>query len=377
MSSQLRGRITLGFLFRCQRRKTQAFTLIELLVVIAIIGILVALLLPAIQSVRESARRVECLNNMRQIALSVHSFESSQRKFPVNQIGPGISNGAGVFGPGYYSWLVPLLPHLEESNLHRLFHLDVNNGDQNGYKVSDAHPNAAAVGAVVGTFLCPSDTPNFDNSVILGTANPAPGSYAGNAGWPSYATGFGDRARSTPGAFNGVISLMHPSAEIPWHRQGGGVRFRDIRDGASMTALVSERLIQTGNSAQAIQNGDHRLQSLHLLERYESLAEIESQMSSSHSHVFESAHIGRSWSSGSPLVAPTYMHVAPPNSNIGHYNTSMDEGDFVVAASSRHKGGANVAMSDGSLRFVVDSVDREVWWAIGGRDDGHPVTWSD
>ena len=100
-------------------------------------------------------------------------------------------------------------------------------------------------------------------------------------------------------------------------------------------------------------------------------------MASSHTHVFESAHIGRSWSSGSPLVAPTYMHVQPPNSAIGHYATSMDEGDFVVTASSEHPGGVNMVMVDGSTRFVSDSVSQDVWWAVGGRDDGRVETLED
>ena len=148
-------------------------------------------------------------------------------------------------------------------------------------------------------------------------------------------------------------------------------------DGTSNTALLAERLIQTGNSAKAINEGDKRLRSLHILERYEVLAEIVDQMSSSHAHVFESAHIGRSWSSGSPLVAPTYMHVQPPNSVIGHYNTSMDEGDFVVTASSRHPSGVNLALVDGSTRFLSDTVSQEVWWALGSRADGRTESLSD
>jgi prepilin-type processing-associated H-X9-DG protein len=249
--------------------------------------------------------------------------------------------------------------------------LSVNNGDGDGYKVSTAHPNSAAVHTEVGLFLCPSDTPNFNNAVILGTANPAPGSYAGNAGWPSYATGFSGE-RPTPGAFNGVISLVHPSANVPWHH-GGAIRFKDVRDGTSTTALIAERLIQTGNSADDINHGDPRMRSMHILEHYETLADIEAQMNSSHSHIFESAHIGRAWASGSPLVAPTYMHVQRPNALIGHYNSSMDEGDFVVTASSRHPQGANLAFVDGGVRFVSDHIDREVWWAMGARNDGRVV----
>ena len=355
-------------------RLNRGFTLIELLVVIAIIGILMSLLLPAVQAVRAAARRTSCANNIRQIALAVHNYETANKRFPVNQVGPGVDNGSGVYGPGFYSWLVPLLPSLEQNNLHNSFNLKINNGDGNGYKISQTHDNALAAATPVATFLCPSDTPNTENAIILGTSNPACSSYAGNAGWPSYAEGYSGE-RSAPGRHNGAIPFIHPSSPVSWHTSR--ISFRDFRDGTSNTALLSERLIQTGNSAAAINNGDDRLRSLHILERYETLPEIIDQMSSSHAHVLESAHIGRSWSSGSPLVAPTYMHVQTPNSVIGHYNTSMDEGDFVVAASSRHVGGVNLALVDGSVRFVSDAVSPEVWWAVGSRDDGRVETLQD
>lgn len=352
----------------------RAFTLVELLVVIAIIGILIGMLLPAVQSIRAAARRTSCSNKVRQIALAIHNYESAHQRFPVNQIGAGVANGSG-FGPGFYSWMVPVLPQLEQGNVYDSLDLRVNNGDGDGYKISSTHPNAVAASTLIDIFQCPSDTPNRENSVILGTANPAPSNYVGNAGWPSYATGFSGE-RPTPGRYNGVIPLHHPSAPVSWHG-APKLGMSSVRDGTSNTAMISERLIQQGNSAVAISGGDNRLQSLHILERYEPLNSITNQMSSSHSHVFESAHLGRSWSSGSPLVAPTYMHVQTPNSVMGHYNSSIDEGDFVITPSSHHSNGVNLALVDGSVRFVADTVSREVWWAIGGRDDGRIETLSD
>lgn len=349
-----------------------AFTLVELLVVIAIIGILIGMLLPAVQAVREASRRTACANNVRQIALAAHSYESTFQEFPSNQIGPGEQAANGEYKAGYYSWLVPLLPYVEQSNLHQSFALDQNNGDGNDYKVSDTHPNADAVSTLVPLFLCPSDQPNEDNEIILGSANPASGSYVSNAGWPSYATGYNGE-RKTPGKFNGVMPLEHPSAEIDWHVSHIGIE--SVTDGTSNTALISERLIQPGNSGDAIDEGDTRLRSLCILVRFETLAAINEQLSSTHAHIFESAHIGRSWSSGSPLVAPTYMHVQPPNGLIGHYTdgSSVDEGDMMISPSSRHSGGVNVALVDGSVQFVSEEVTEEVWWAVGSRNDGRTV----
>ncbi len=350
----------------CASRR--AFTLIELLVVMAVIGVLAGLLFPAVQSIRATARQTECLNNVRQIALAVKAYETMHGQYPVNLIGPGPGPVSGIWGKGYYSWLVPVLPLMEGDNLQNQFDLKHNHGDANGYKVSAAHTNAAAASTLVNGLLCPSDFPNTENAVILGTSNPAPGSYAGNAGWPSYATGVSGE-RPTPGQFNGVISLVHPSSSVPWHLNRG-VRAKDITDGETHTALLSERLIQGGNSAADINQGDPRLKSFHILERYETLEQINQQFFSTHSHVFEAAHVGRSWSSGTPLVAPTYMHVTPPNGLSGHYSTSVAEGDLVIAASSRHSGGVTIGLCDGSNRFISDNIDKVVWWALGSRNDG-------
>ena len=107
-----------------KNRIRAGFTLVELLVVIAIIGILIGMLLPAVQQVREAARRVSCANKMRQLSLAVHNYESAHRTFPVSQVGPGKSDGSGGYQSGYYSWLVPLLPFVEQNNLYNQFDLN-------------------------------------------------------------------------------------------------------------------------------------------------------------------------------------------------------------------------------------------------------------
>ena len=357
-----------------KRRTKSGFTLVELLVVIAIIGILIGMLLPAVQQVRESARRVQCANKLRQIGLGTLNFESAHSRFPVNQVGHGESQGLG----GHYSWLVPVLPFVELDNLHSQFDLSINNGDGTGFGMSDDHPNAVAAATEVPLFLCPSDSPSGDNSVWLGTANPASSNYAGNIGWPSFASGFtGERALvpnedgDLKGSFNGIIALENPANPVAWHGNSKS-GFAQILDGASNTAMISERLIQTNDAPSDLRNGDPRLTSQHIIpSNAKSLSDIADRLNNGNDrHAVESAYTGRSWSSGYTFTAPTYVHILQPNSRIGHFSSSVGEGDFLVTPSSNHTGGVNLVRADGSVSFVADDIEEEVWWALGARDDG-------
>ena len=345
----------------------RGFTLVELLVVIAIIGILIGMLLPAVQSVREAARRTSCSNNLRQLGLAVLNYESTLGQFPINQVGPG--GGSAGNESGYYSWLVPLLPHAEQNNVFDAIQHEINNGEPFGYFINSDHPNALAANTKIEIFLCPSDFPTQENAIAMGTANPASDNYAGNAGWPSYATGFNGE-RNFPGRFNGIIPLVNPSVAVAWHKSK--VSIGDVHDGTSNTSMISERLVQNGNSPDEIRSFDPRLESFHITEVARTLAEIREEISpfQTHSDVFESGHIGRAWISGFTPTAPTYLHVNTPNTLTGHFSSTRTEGDFVIAPSSRHPGGVNAVMVDGSIHFVRDSIDQQVWWTLGARDDG-------
>ena len=373
--------LKIGYGMNTTKRSRPGFTLVELLVVIAIIGILIGMLLPAVQAVRSSARRISCANKVKQLALAVHNYESAQMTFPLNQIGPGKAGG-----PGNYSWLVPLLPYMEQENVYRQFDLSVNNGDGSGFRISSSHPNAAAASTKLDALLCPSDEASDDNTE-LGTCNPGSSNYVGNMGWPSKTTGISGELSTVPVnkdlstvRYVGVFPLDQPGQPddepIVWHQDK--ISFGNVSDGASNTSFISERLIQTGLSVAEVEDSDPRIGSRHVVPQgdAESLAILAFRITDDAGgerpvqHPSFSAFIGRSWSSGYTLTAPMFVHVLGPNARLGHFTSSTSVGDLLLSPSSRHTGGVNLARVDASVSFVSDDIEQEVWWALGARDDG-------
>ncbi len=197
-------------------RHPRAFTLVELLVVIAIIGLLVALLLPAIQAARESARRSECLNHLRQIGLALQNYESANGTLPSGYISAFQTDGTDT-GPGW-GWAAMLLPYLEESTLHGLIAIDK--------PIEDA-VNAQVRAKLITVYLCPSD-----NVVPV---------------WPAYSdVGSIDPAKKICEVASANYVGMYGNGEPGIDGSGlffrnSRIRFRDITDGASRTIAVGER----------------------------------------------------------------------------------------------------------------------------------------
>lgn len=349
-----------------------AFTLVELLVVIAVIGVLIALLLPAVQSARESARRTQCKNNLKQLGLSLLNHHDTVGYFPVSETASGAGSG-GECDAGFYSWHARVLPYLEQSTLYDSIDFSANMSDAcgSGAPIGAQHPNAAAAATVVPAFLCPSDGATGGNHVVMGDANPASDNYAANAGWPVMASGL-EGERTTPGKYNGLISLTNPGQRAAWHDRGP-VRIRSVTDGLSQTAAVAERLIQTASSLAEVETSDLRLQSFHVTSNApRTLPQMVAAGSpeATHGEAHESAFLGRAWISGWAPTGPTYMHLMPPNTNNVHFAFADENGNFAVTPSSNHPGGVNVLMGDGHVHFVNDDVDAETWWAMGSRNGG-------
>jgi len=192
--------------YRC--KEASGFSLVELLVVITIIGVLISLLLPAVQSAREAARRVSCFNNLHQIAIGLHSYHEVCRCFP-----PGCSEPAGKL----IAWSVFLLPHIEQNNIHSLFQFN-----QPFY----ATGNSAATHQVISTYLCPSTNQLTAKRAGNVTANCTTSAYNG-MGCIDYGGMYGWSDSTTT---TGTGVMIYDRA----------ITIADIRDGTSNTIAVAE-----------------------------------------------------------------------------------------------------------------------------------------
>ncbi len=301
-----------------------AFTLVELLVVIAIIGVLVALLLPAIQSARETASRLACQNKLRQLGVALHCYANAVNYFP-----PGRDPW-----PNPFSAQAHLLPYVEERSLNQLI---------NFAQATSTGVNLVAAQTPVSLFVCPSDPSVGQVSGSQFSGN----NYAGNVGsginGGDYTTG------------DGVFLLTTR------------IGFKDIKDGTSKTAAFSELVLGNGTSSTGATPVDPR----QFIQLASSTVPTTSNSTPAGGTTWSGMR-GDRWINGG-YQATLYNAYYPPNAANGFDTINAANNYGWAAARSMHVGGVNLLMCDASVHFVGNSVDPATWTALSTRAGGDTV----
>ena len=324
-----------------------AFTLVELLVVIAIIGVLVALLLPAIQSAREAARRTQCVNNLKQIALAVHNYEGSRRLFPPSFCWNRVAGDKA----GSWSGFARILPYVEEQNIY----LSVDSTQ--GYSGALLPNGTKLMTTRIAMLMCGSevnDTPKLD-------ATGAPTSYPPNYGW-----NLGPWLVYNPVKNSGGTGAFFPNSNL---------RGKDFSDGLSNTLMIAEvksftgsiRTTSTSMAATPPVNPSDVC-------GFGGTAKVEPNPSDNGGH--GEWVDGKSFKTGMTTTFPPNTTVSCSSGGMSYDIDFVNQSEggsltvstyAVLTSRSYHPGSVNAAMMDGSVRSVADNVDLVLWQAISTR----------
>jgi prepilin-type N-terminal cleavage/methylation domain-containing protein/prepilin-type processing-associated H-X9-DG protein len=380
-----------------RRNRARAFTLIELLVVIAIIAVLIALLLPAVQAARAAAQRIQCTNNMKQLALGCMNYESSNQCFPLQSQNTSPNSTVSITP----SWIPGLLQFTEGLPMFNALNFSV---DIIGAASPGAFANSTVTCSNLAMLQCPSEsrnTPQYSGpvaGVFAGMSN-----YMGNYGGPgviSLMSGtiipannwmIGTATNLAPGG--GAGKNLYPGAS--W----APVSIASITDGTSNTGLISERLIGIPSPYPGNINalGNNNLNRCSIRSSFTTatqgsgpaaaLAYQQACASAPGTQGIRFCGSAELWAGAFAdyLVWQSYNHWGTPNQiNCTNPADTTDHnnpwaGYYVTAIgsappSSNHAGGVNVAFSDGSVHFIKNTIAPPTWWALGSRNLGEVVS---
>jgi prepilin-type N-terminal cleavage/methylation domain-containing protein/prepilin-type processing-associated H-X9-DG protein len=358
------------------RRHPGGFTLIELLVAIAIIGVLIALLLPAVQAAREAARRIQCVNNLKQLGLALQNYIGVNGVVPPAALDTRVAAGT-LSSNGGFSAHARLLPFLEQQPLYDAanFSIDVINGAPGVWS------NLTVVSSRLSGFLCPSDLPPRWQSITVG-AYTAPG----NSYFASVGSSLEFDSSRVGGPPNGIFSYIKTGG-------GGPVALAEISDGTSNTIAFGEWRIGDGQPDVLTVPSDIIFVGTYppgvarntpgmalpfggaAFQRWTRACAAALAADRTQSHT---SHLGMGWAWGLPGYTIGNVVLAPnpkvPNCSVDGVasNTIFNPGMWTL--SSKHPGGANVAMVDGSVHFLKDTTSLQTIWALGSRAQGEVIS---
>lgn len=308
-------------------RRSRGFTLIELLVVIAIIAVIMSLLLPAVQYAREAARRTQCRNNLKQIGLAVHNYESTHRMFPPGRIG----------FPMVFSAQAHILPYLDGGNLYNL--IDFSTAPNFGPPASPMTRNEVAARTTISTYVCPTDFGRIAGSEF------GPTNYVA-------CVGSGVGASSSIKTGDGVMY------------SASGIRFADVTDGLSNTIAFSEQTLGVGGNPSSPAGGPAGKPDGEVLELTGATPTTDAACVVGGAGAWSGLR-GAKWMNGHYGDTLYNNYYAPNSKQFDCGNASHNFG--LTAARSRHTGGVFILLCDGSARFVGDNVKLELWQGLATR----------
>jgi prepilin-type N-terminal cleavage/methylation domain-containing protein/prepilin-type processing-associated H-X9-DG protein len=372
----------------------RGFTLIELLVVIAIIAVLIALLLPAVQAARESARRAQCQNNLKQLGLAMHNYMTSQGTFPplvqngsFNVWGNTYGTNGLYFDPWPLDWTASLLGQLDQMPLYNQLNWYVSSGWQGFGSVGWDPQNTSVLSVQIKSLLCPSEDIQRP-SIGPGTRK----NYVANIGGPANFY-----------AWSGMLVPLKDNppldyAGVYWN-QNSGTTFDTaaVTDGMTNTSMFSETLIGTlpiGPIALSAttRRGTYQWQipvanfwdqgpngGIQAVLFYRTCMAIPGTTLSKAAVPPANGNIWMAANAASCLMWDSYNHFMPPNTQScaasnNFYTTAYGEFMDAMPPTCNHPGGVNICFADGSVRFLKNSVQYQVWWALGTRNGNEALS---